>query len=93
MFILENAHKIKRKIIKTYKTYFTIEHPETYILSDKSFIKRIYKKRMGKDINLSNPKTFCEKQNWLKLYDRQPIYTVMVDKYLARNFVAERIGE
>ena len=48
---------------------------------------------MGKDINLSNPKTFCEKQNWLKLYDRQPIYTVMVDKYLARNFVAERIGE
>ncbi len=93
MLILEKAHKAKRKIIKTYKTYFTIEHPETYILSDKSFIKKLYKKRMGKDINLSNPKTFCEKQNWLKLYDRKPIYTVMVDKYLARDFVAERIGE
>ncbi|MEE1011421.1 MAG: ATP-grasp fold amidoligase family protein [Acutalibacteraceae bacterium] len=93
MFILEKAHKAKRKIIKTYKTYFTIEHPETYILSDKTFIKKIYKKRMGKDLNLSNPKTFCEKQNWLKLYDRQPIYTVMVDKYLARDFVAERIGD
>ena len=38
---------------------------------------------MGKEINLSDPKTFCEKQNWLKLYDRKPIYTVMVDKYLA----------
>lgn len=93
MFIFEKAHKIKRKIIKTYQKYFTVQHPETYILSDKSFIKKLYKERMGKEINLSNPKTFCEKQNWLKLYDRKPIYTVMVDKYLAREFVAERIGE
>lgn len=93
MFILEAIHKAKRKVIKTYQKYFTIEHPETYILSDKSFIKKIYKKRMGKEINLSEPQTFCEKQNWLKLYDRRPIYTVMADKYLARNFVAERIGE
>lgn len=93
MLILEKAYKLKRKIVKTYQKYFTIEHPDTYILSDKSFIKKIYKKRMGKEINLSNPQTFCEKQNWLKLYDRQPIYTVMVDKYLAREFVAERIGE
>ncbi len=93
MIILEKMHKTKRKIIKTYQKYFTIQHPETYILSDKSFIKKIYKERMGKEINLSDPKTFCEKQNWLKLYDRKPIYTVMVDKYLAREFVAERIGE
>ena len=93
MFILEKAHKIKRKTIKTYQKYFTIRHPETYILSDKSFIQKIYKERMGKEINLKNPKTFCEKQNWLKLYDRKPIYTVMVDKYLARNFVAEKVGE
>ena len=93
MFILEAIHKAKRKVIKTYQKYFTIEHPETYILSDKSFIKKIYKKRMGKEINLSEPQTFCEKQNWLKLYDRKPVYTVMADKYLARDFVAERIGE
>ena len=93
MFILEKAHRTKRKVIKTYQKYFTIQHPESYILSDKSFIRKIYKERMGKEINLSNPRTFCEKQNWLKLYDRKPIYTVMVDKYLARNFVAERIGE
>lgn len=93
MFLLEIAHKLKRYVIRTYQKFFTIQHPETYILSDKSFIKKIYKKRMGKEINLSNPKTFCEKQNWLKLYDRKPIYTVMSDKYLAREFVAERIGE
>lgn len=93
MFIFESAHNIKRKIIRKYQKFFTTQYPETYILSDKSFIKKLYKERMGKDINLSNPKTFCEKQNWLKLYDRKPIYTVMVDKYLARKFVSERIGE
>lgn len=93
MLFFEKAHKAKRKIIKIYQKYFTVDHPDTYILSDKSFIKKIYKKRMGKEINLSNPQTFCEKQNWLKLYDRKPIYTVMVDKYLARDFVSERIGD
>ena len=93
MFILEKAHKAKRKIIKTYKKYFTVSHPETYILSDKSFVKKLYKERIGKKINFSHPKTFCEKQNWMKIYDRKPIYTVMVDKYLARDFVAERIGD
>ena len=93
MFIIEKAYRLKRTVINTYRKYFTIQHPETYVLSDKSFIRKLYKKRLGKKINLSNPRTFCEKQNWLKLYDRKPIYTVMVDKYLARNFVAERIGE
>lgn len=91
--IVEKAYRVKRNIINTYKKYFTVEYPYTYVLSDKSFIKKLYKKRMGRDINLSNPQTFTEKQNWLKLYDRKPIYTVMVDKYLARDFVKERIGE
>ena len=90
---VEKAYRIKRRFIKKYQQLFTVENPDTYILSDKSFIKKLYKKRMGKEINLSNPKTFTEKQNWLKLYDRRPIYTVMVDKYLVRDFVAERIGE
>ena len=93
VYFIEKLYRLKRKAIKMYKKYCTVEHPDTYILSDKSFIKKLYKKRMGKEINLSNPKTFTEKQNWLKLYDRRPIYTVMVDKYLVRDFVAERIGE
>ncbi len=94
MIILkESLYRLKRIIIKLYTKYFTVEFPETYVLSDKSFIKKLYKKRMGKEINLSAPKTFTEKQNWLKLYDRRPVYTVMVDKFLVRDFVAERIGE
>lgn len=43
--------------------------------------------------NLRNPKTFSEKIQWLKLYDRKHIYSTMVDKYEAKKYVASIIGE
>lgn len=60
---------------------------------DETFIKRSYKARMKKVLNLENPQTFNEKLQWLKLYDRKPIYTTMVDKSEVKAYVAERIGE
>ena len=48
---------------------------------------------MDYPLNLDNPKTFNEKLQWLKLHDRKPIYTTMVDKYEAKNYVANIIGE
>lgn len=46
----------------------------------------------GKKLNLKDPKTFNEKLQWLKLYDRQPQYSQMVDKYAAKEYVADKIG-
>ena len=86
-------HKVKRKMIRAYQSRFTIQNPETCILSDRAYIKKIYYSRMGKKINLRNPKTFCEKENWLKLYDRRPEYTMMADKYAVRKYIADKIGE
>lgn len=48
---------------------------------------------MGYKLDLEHPKTFNEKLQWLKLYDRKPIYTTMVDKYKAKQWIADRIGE
>lgn len=45
---------------------------------------------MGYSLNLKDPKTFDEKLQWLKLYNRKPEYTNMVDKYEAKK-VAEKI--
>lgn len=61
-------------------------------IPDKQFLHLIYYCRQGKRLDLKNPKTFNEKLQWLKLYDRKPIYSTMVDKYEAKNYVAERIG-
>lgn len=43
--------------------------------------------------NLRNPKTFNEKLHWLKLHDRRPEYTTMVDKYAAKQYIADIVGE
>lgn len=64
-----------------------------YVLSDKLFIKCAYYSTFGKKLNLEKPVTFNEKLQWLKLYDRKPIYTTMVDKYAAKKYVANIIGE
>ena len=57
------------------------------------FLKKKYKIIMGKDLNLDSPVNYTEKLQWLKLYDHSPEYTLMVDKYEAKKYVAQRIGE
>lgn len=52
-----------------------------------------YQDKMGKVLDLSSPKTYSEKIQWLKLYDNTPLKTQLADKYLVRNWVKERIGE
>lgn len=63
------------------------------LFPDRFFLKCLYKARLGKKLNLKNPKTFNEKLNWLKLHDRNPEYTEMVDKYAVKKYVSDRIGE
>lgn len=93
MFLIDILYKTKKRITSLYKKYFTVEGLDNCILPDKIYLKKLYKFRTGKKLNLHNPKTFSEKGNWLKLYDRRPEYTVMVDKYKAREYIAEKIGE
>jgi len=47
---------------------------------------------MGKWINWKNPLTYNEKLQWLKIYNRNPQYTVLVDKYAVKPVVANIIG-
>lgn len=62
-------------------------------LLDEEYIKKIFKLEMGYALDLENPKTFNEKLQWLKLHYHNPECVTMVDKYLSKQYVAERIGE
>jgi glycosyltransferase involved in cell wall biosynthesis len=62
-------------------------------MSDEKYLRMMFKHMVGHELNLENPKTFNEKLQWLKLYDRNPLYTQLVDKYEARKYVAKSIGE
>lgn len=62
-------------------------------ISDEMHIKHRFKKQFGYSLKLENPKTFNEKINWLKLYDRSSIHTIAADKYKVREYIAKKIGE
>lgn len=62
-------------------------------IPDKVYLKFLFRLKMGYRLNLKSPKTFSEKLQWLKLYDRKPEYTSMVDKYAVKEYVANIIGE
>lgn len=59
---------------------------------DKFFLQLRYWFTFGKWLDLKNPQTFNEKIQWLKLYNRKPEYTMMVDKYAVKEYVANKIG-
>ena len=63
------------------------------ILPDKIYLQIVFFKHFHRFINFRNPKTFNEKLQWLKLYNRKPEYTMMVDKYLVKDYVASKIGK
>lgn len=93
--------KIKRYLNALYK-FITNKYYRFLILSgqgfydnmdDEAYLKRKYKACMGKEIHLDSPQTFNEKLQWLKLHDRKPEYTTMVDKYAVKMYVADIIGE
>ena len=64
-----------------------------FLFPDKLYLTLLFRLKMGYWMNWKNPKTFSEKLQWLKLYDRKPEYTTMVDKYAVKEYVAKIIGE
>lgn len=62
-------------------------------MSDEAYLKRAYAIKTGRKLDLDNPSSFNEKIQWLKLHDRKPEYTMMVDKYEAKGFASSVIGK
>lgn len=61
-------------------------------MNDKKYIVGMYKAEFGKKPDLVNPKSFNEKNNWRKLYDRENLYTLLADKFRIKEIIAERCG-
>ncbi len=60
---------------------------------DKAYLKAVFKAETGYALDLDHPKTYNEKLQWIKLYDRKPVYTIYADKYKVREYIAETIGK
>lgn len=64
-----------------------------FLFTDKFYISLQFRLKMGYWMDWKNPKTFTEKLQWLKLYNRKQEYTQMVDKYSVKDYVAKTIGK
>ena len=62
-------------------------------MPDEKFLKMLYKANTGEELDLENPVKLNEKLQWLKLHDRKPEYTIMADKYRAKEYIASKVGE
>lgn len=63
------------------------------IKSDEFYLKLRYYCKFQKKLDLDNPTTYNEKLQWLKINNRKPIFTEMVDKIEAKKYVASIVGE
>lgn len=87
-YLLKNPQNLtlshlRRRVILHFAQYY----------SDRKFLEKLFPLRVGYKLNLDNPQTFNEKLQWLKLYDRRPEYSQMVDKVEAKKYVADIIGD
>lgn len=61
-----------------------------YKLSPELDLKLLFRLKQGYKLNLKNPKTFNEKIQWIKLYDKNPLMTKCVDKFTVREYIEKK---
>ncbi len=89
--------KEKLKFLKKYPFVLLLRGKKNKIIgsfgillyNDEQYIKKLYKKAFGKELNLKNPQTFNEKLQWLKLYYRDGIMAICTDKFAVREYLKE----
>src|SRR5690554_6743222 len=86
-----------KKIIKGLKNpkliiLFLLNQKLSKFIPDDIYLKIKFRLIIGKKLDLGNPETFNEKLQWLKLFDRNPKYTDMVDKLKVREYISKQIG-
>lgn len=82
-------------LIKKNKGVFfaTLLKKINFVFPDKLYLQLMYRCRTGLKLDLKNPRNFNEKLQWLKLYNRNSLYTTLVDKYAVKGYVSKKIGE
>lgn len=94
MKISNLINKLKKVVVdENYRCLILSTYGFYNNMPDEKYLKKRFKAQIGKELNLENPETFNEKLQWLKLYDRNPEYTILVDKYGVRDYISKVLGK
>lgn len=83
----EKFRTARTKLWRAFRLNFLLQ-----FVSDERYLKLLFWSRFGERLDLANPRSFSQKIQWLKLNDRQDLYTKLVDKYDVKAWVAEKVG-
>lgn len=87
-------NKVKRYFHNPYYAFgYDLINMFPHLMSDKYYLSILWKMVMGYEIDWKRPKSFNEKLQWLKLYNRNPLYCTLVDKYRVKQWINNKIGE
>lgn len=81
-----------RKIIRNRELRLKLISMLSWI-PDEPYLKMVYRIKTGRKLNLKHPVGFNEKLNWLKLNDKHPEYTNLVDKVKVRDYISQVLGQ
>ena len=80
-------HTQRMKILKKIKKMENVPEDEYAEL-----IENEYLKVLGHSLDWDNLQTYTEKMQWEKIYDKNPMKTVLADKYRVREWIENKIG-
>jgi len=82
---MSSLSKINRKIKKNFFAFSQklLNYPKE---------KEIFRKKHGYPLDLKDPHSFTEKIVWRKIYDRNPLFPVITDKLMVRDYLRQKLG-
>ena len=86
----ESMKKGEKKLSPLTKSLILTPLNILYSVSPKLTLKILFRIKHGRKLDLSNPKSYSEKIQWIKLYYKNPILPKLVDKYTVREYVEKK---
>ena len=77
--------KIYNALIAVYWNFIHSHYPYFWV-------KHLYKRELGKEVDLKNPRDINEKILWLEFFTDTRLWSRLADKYAVREYVKSRIG-
>lgn len=77
LLVIKRTNRLRHKTIDEYKI----------------ILSKLYYKKIGRQLDWNHLSTYTEKMQWAKLYDNNPLKTILSDKYAVRDWVKRRIGD
>lgn len=64
-----------------------------HLFRSRIYLEASYFFSFGRRLCIEKPTAFTEKIQWIKLFDHNPMYTTITDKYLVKEYIRKCIGD